>query len=274
MRGTRGAGWRGLRDLRQKGGRADAKFASHGAVKRGGGGGLGYPGRRGGKRTEDTPRGNLARLASPDALAKFNAITCLTPPTAARPLPFSGDSSTVSWALAAIAANGRVSVAELRVLPLAPSPPPSCYGCLTSSDTSRLSFVSLVSLPPPPLPSTMAQHEQTGPPSTPASPPPIAISESNAVRPSTCGDTPSDSKAGVAKRVMEATAEKLSRGKSLLAQSQPALPQPGHRRMFSLTRGKGKERLAHDGTSFLPFNICTDAKPSLQDPYRLRSPKF
>ena len=53
---------------------------------------------------------------------------------------------------------------------------------------------------------------------------------------------------------MEKTADRLGRGKSLLSQSQPALLPPGHRRMFSLTRGKGKERQA-DGVSFLPLVI-------------------
>ena len=54
------------------------------------------------------------------------------------------------------------------------------------------------------------------------------------------------------KRAMEKTADRLGRGKSLLSQSQPALLPPGHRRMFSLTRGKGKEQQA-DGVSILPL---------------------
>ncbi|KAH9853091.1 hypothetical protein C2E23DRAFT_885078 [Lenzites betulinus] len=50
------------------------------------------------------------------------------------------------------------------------------------------------------------------------------------------------SAAGLVNRTVEKT-----RATPLLSQSQPALPQSSHRRMFSLTRGKGKDRQTHDG---------------------------
>ncbi|KAI0823047.1 hypothetical protein BC628DRAFT_1417911 [Trametes gibbosa] len=50
------------------------------------------------------------------------------------------------------------------------------------------------------------------------------------------------SPAGLAQRTLEKT-----RATPLLSQSQPALPQSGHRRMFSLTRNKGRDKQTHDG---------------------------
>ena len=98
----------------------------------------------------------------------------------------------------------------------------------------------------------MAQDERPeSPHATPGAIPTVAVSPPS-LHSSTTGETVSDAKAGVVKRAMEKTADRLGRGKSLLSQSQPALLPPGHRRMFSLTRGKGKERQA-DGVSILPL---------------------
>ena len=92
----------------------------------------------------------------------------------------------------------------------------------------------------------MSHAEQADPPASAGNP---AINVSSAAPPSsTSSESAPDPKGSVVKRAMDATAEKLARGKSLLSQSQPSLPQEGsHRRMFSLTRGKGKEKLGDEG---------------------------
>ncbi|KAI0757283.1 hypothetical protein C8Q80DRAFT_1265234 [Daedaleopsis nitida] len=82
------------------------------------------------------------------------------------------------------------------------------------------------------------------PPGTLGSHPAIAISP--AIDPAS-GETITDYKGNVVRRAMEKTADKLVRGKDLLSQSQPTLPQPGQRRVFSLARGMSRER-QHDGT--------------------------
>ncbi len=88
----------------------------------------------------------------------------------------------------------------------------------------------------------MAQEGQSdSPPTIPGTIPVIAVSLTTD-RSSKSGDAILESKSSGVKRVMEKTANKIARENALLSQSQPALPQPGHRRMFSLTRGKGKER--------------------------------
>ncbi|RDX56200.1 hypothetical protein OH76DRAFT_1396537 [Lentinus brumalis] len=85
----------------------------------------------------------------------------------------------------------------------------------------------------------MAQDGQ--PDTPPAATPTTAVSPPTSPS-SASGEPVSDIKGGVVKRAMDKTVDKLGRGKSLLSQSQPSLPPPAHRRMFSLTRGKGKER--------------------------------
>ncbi|RPD81684.1 hypothetical protein L226DRAFT_577428 [Lentinus tigrinus ALCF2SS1-7] len=107
----------------------------------------------------------------------------------------------------------------------------------------------------------MAQDRQPeSPPATPGAIPTVAVLPPS-LHSSTSGETVSDSKGRVVKRAMEKTADKLSRGKSLLSQSQPALPLPGHRRMFSLTRGKGKERQT-DGEQHVSRSQVLASPPS------------
>ncbi|KAL7285750.1 hypothetical protein ACG7TL_000859 [Trametes sanguinea] len=80
---------------------------------------------------------------------------------------------------------------------------------------------------------------QGSPPATPASPPSAPASPMTESTQS--AQTPTAPKGSILQRALERT-----RHTPLLSQSQPALPQPGHKRMFSLTRGKGKERQANE----------------------------
>ncbi len=95
---------------------------------------------------------------------------------------------------------------------------------------------------------------QDGQPATPAAIPTTAVSPPTS-HSSASGETVTDFTSGVVKRAMDKTVDKLARGKSLLSQSQPSLPPPGHRRMFSLTRGKGKERQTAGAS--IPFLVTS-----------------
>lgn len=64
--------------------------------------------------------------------------------------------------------------------------------------------------------------------------------------------SPTESRSGIVKRAMERTADRLHRSKSAsnkaqLSQSQPSLPITGHKRIFSLSSRKGKERVPSEG---------------------------
>ncbi|KAI0724242.1 hypothetical protein C8T65DRAFT_733888 [Cerioporus squamosus] len=98
------------------------------------------------------------------------------------------------------------------------------------------------------------------PPATPEAIPTVVVSRP-ASHSSASGETVIDTKGGVVKRAMDKTADRLVRGKSLLSQSQPALPPTGHRRMFSLTRGKGKERQT-DGEQPISRSQVLSSPPS------------
>lgn len=82
--------------------------------------------------------------------------------------------------------------------------------------------------------------------------PPNYPPNANPDRPADVSASP-DGKSGIMKRAMGRTTEVLSRSKSAgnkapaMSQSQPSLPVSGHRRIFSLNRGKGKERASADG---------------------------
>ena len=94
----------------------------------------------------------------------------------------------------------------------------------------------------------MAQDGQPdSPPATPGSRPTISTSPTTGYS-STSAETVTDSKGGVIKRAMEKASDKLGRNRPLLSQSQPSLPQSSPGRMLSLSRGKGKERQAQEGT--------------------------
>ncbi|CDO70233.1 Glycosyltransferase Family 1 protein [Trametes cinnabarina] len=83
----------------------------------------------------------------------------------------------------------------------------------------------------------MAHTPSTGsPPPTPGSPPTTATSPVAESK-----HTHTASKGSILQRALEKT-----RNAPLLSQSQPALPQPSHKRMFSLTRGKGKDRQTNE----------------------------
>lgn len=90
-----------------------------------------------------------------------------------------------------------------------------------------------------------------GPPDYPTNPAPDSIAEAAAAATTTEARSP-----GLVKRAMEKAADGLNRGISLgsnlktqLSQSQPALPVSTPRRIFSLSRAKGKER-ATEGERF------------------------
>lgn len=80
--------------------------------------------------------------------------------------------------------------------------------------------------------------------------------------PSSTNSPPADSRGSIVRRAMEKTADRLHGSKSpsskaQLSQSQPALPLPGHKRMFSLSR-KGKEKAAQGGDGAHTFTHSAD----------------
>ncbi|KAI0374478.1 hypothetical protein BV20DRAFT_1118483 [Pilatotrama ljubarskyi] len=88
----------------------------------------------------------------------------------------------------------------------------------------------------------MAHNPSAGSPTPTPGSSPSTIVASPSSESSDSAQTPTASNGGVAQRAMKKT-----RNTPLLSQSQPALPQPGHRHMFSLTRGKSKGKQTDEG---------------------------
>ncbi|KAI0768591.1 hypothetical protein BD413DRAFT_563204 [Trametes elegans] len=94
----------------------------------------------------------------------------------------------------------------------------------------------------------------SSPPRTLGSTPGTAVS-SGAESPDSA-QTPTAPKGSVLQRALE-----TARNTPLLSQSQPALPQPSHRRMFSLIRDKGKDKQTHDADRPLASQSQVIASP-------------